>query len=323
MKRRTILAAAAGATLTLRSARAQRRARPIRLGFLSGGPPGDTALIQIQAGLTRIGWIEGRDYTMNTRFAEFASARLPILVDELLRDGIDILLTAGPSASVVPIAQHSVPVVFVFSGDPVVAGLVQSLARPGGNATGLTQMSYELVGKRLELLREVTPGARRTAVLQSPLHPGERGEREAAQVSTDRLGIELVVYAVRDRAEVVAALAASAEARCDSLLCFLDPVTLANREVIAVHARAQRIASVAGHRDFCEAGGLMSYGPSRAALYARTAYFVERIAGGVRAGELPVEQPTVIETIVNARTAAAIGVTLPPTILVRADEVIE
>lgn len=325
MKRRHVLALLPfAAALAARPARAQRLARPVRLGYLTSGGPAEVNLAYVRIGLQRVGWVEGIDFTLKTRFAEFDFERLPALVDELLRERIDILVAAGGVASrVVPIAQHAVPIVFATSSDAVAAGFVQSLARPGGNATGISQLSFELVGKRLEFLRVVAPAARRTAVLLSPLHPGERDERRITQASARQLGLELVVHTVRNRAEVLAALEAAEAARCDSLTCFPDPVTLANRETIADHALRLRLPSVFGRREFCDVGGLVSYGANIGKVYERVAYFVERIAGGAKAADLPVELPTVIETVVNQKTAAAIGVTLPPVLLVRADEVIE
>lgn len=327
MKRRILLAGtAAGAIGTAGSARAQRLARlarPVRLGYLDPGQPGELALASFRVGLGRIGWGEGRDYVLKTRFANLDPERLPALLEALLRDGIDILIAAGASTRVLPQAERVVPVVFSFSGDPIAAGYVRSLARPGGNATGNSQLMWELVGKRLELLREIAPSARRTLVVQSPDHPGEAEERSRSQSAGASLGLEMMIRPVRDRAALEAALAEGAAAGCDSLLCFTDSVTVANRHLIADHARRMRIPSVFPRREFCEAGGLASYGPSIPELMARLAAFVERIAAGVPAGEIPVEWPTVIETVANRRTADAIGVALPPILLVRADEVIE
>jgi putative ABC transport system substrate-binding protein len=323
MRRRTLIAAGGAALAAPAIAHAQALRRPVRLGYLTGGGPAEVNLFHVRDGLRRIGWIEGRDFTLVARFADLDFDRLPALVDELLRERIDILVAAGVATRMVPIAQHAVPMVFAVSSDPVAAGFVQSFARPGGNATGVSQLSFELAGKRLEILREVSPAARRTAVLGSPLHPGEREERRVNYAAAERAGLELVFHAVRDRGEVMAALAASEAAGCDSLTCFPDPVTLANRAAIAEHALRLRQPSIFGRREFCDAGGLLSYGPNIGETYARLAYFVERIAAGTPAGEIPVEWPTVIETVANRRAAEAIGVTLPPLVIARADEVIE
>ncbi len=323
MKRRILLAGAAAGALAALPARAQRLARPVRLGYLSGGLPSEANLASVRLGLTRIGWAEGRDYTVATRHAGFDYARFPDLAAELLRDGIDVLIASGPASRVATLAQHAVPVVFAFSGDPVAAGIVAGFARPGGNATGVSFLSLELAGKRLDILREAAPASRRIAVAYNPNHPGVEDELRVTRDSGGRLGFETVFVALRDRGEVAAALARADEAGCDALTCFPDALTIAVSGPLADHARARRIPSVFGWKSYCEAGGLVSYGPSIVEGYARLAYFVERIAGGARAGDIPVELPTVIETVVNLKTAQAIGLTLPPSIMLRADAVIE
>ena len=323
--RRPLLAAGAGALAGLagRPARAQPLRRPVRIGYLNGGRPGEPSLGHFIVGLTRLGWAEGRDYVIKASYADFDPSRLAALVGGLLRDGIDVLVCTGATTRVTPLAERSVPVVFTLSGDPVAMGIVGSLARPGGNATGNTQLLFALAAKRLEFVRELLPSARRTAVIQSPDHPGEEEERRATRMAADQLGLELTIRQVRDRAELESALAGIEAAGCDSLICFTDPVTLAHRQQVIDHASRARLPAVYPRRDYCEDGGLLSYGPSMAELTARLAYFVERIAGGARAGDLPVEQPTAIELVLNRRTARALGLELPPTLLARADEVIE
>ena len=322
MKRRSLLAGA-GVIAATGPAYAQRLVRPVRIGFLSPTRPTDPDLGQFRLGMGRIGWGEGRDYVVKARFANMDVDRLPSLLDQLLLDGIDVLIAYGAATRMVPVAQHSVPVVFSFSGDPVAAGYVRSMAHPGGNATGNSQLMWELVGKRLQLLRDIAPNARRTLVVQSPDHPGEQEERSRTQSVGAQLGLEMMIRPVRDRAALEIALAEGVAAGCDSMLCFTDSVTITNRHVIADHARRMRVPAVFPRREFCEAGGLMSYGPSIPNLIAHLATFVERIAGGMRAGDIPVEWPTLIETVVNKRTADAIGIALPPLVLIQADEVIE
>jgi putative ABC transport system substrate-binding protein len=321
MKRRTLLTAVG--VFAAGPARAQRLPRPVRVGYLSPNAADDPLLAQLHAGFGQLGWIEGRDYVLHVRFASLQAARLAALFAELRREGIDVLVTVGAATRILPEAERSVPVVFSFSGDPIAAGYVKSLARPAGNATGNSQMMWELVGKRIELLREIAPAAKRALVVQSPDHPGEIEERRLTMRAGEQVGLEVVVRSVHDRATLEAALAGSDAANCDSLLCFTDSVTIANRHLIAEHARRARIPSVAPRREFVDAGGLASYGPSIPALTARLAYFVKRIADGVRPGDIPVEWPTVIETVVNLKTAKAIGVTVPTSALLRADEVIE
>jgi putative ABC transport system substrate-binding protein len=323
MRRRTLLASGFAGAFMARSARAQRSGRSVRLGYLSGSTSTEPTLGFFRHGLDRIGWIEGRDFVLAARFADFEYTRFPALTEDLLRTGIDILVVAGPAAYMIALAQRVVPVVFAFSGDPVEAGFVESLARPGGNATGICFLALELAGKRLDILREVHPAAHRVAVLTNPTHPGERSERQITSDAAERHGLTVVFLEVRERGAVAAALAATAPAGCDSLTCFPDQVTLASRNSIADHARRERLPSVFGWKAFCEAGGLVSYGPSQAEGYARLAYFVERIAGGARPGDLPVEVPRVIEMAVNLSTAAAIGTPVPQSLLIRADWVIE
>jgi putative ABC transport system substrate-binding protein len=322
MRRRNLLTAAA-AIAAAGPAYAERFTRPVRVGFLSPSRATDFDLEHFRLGMSRIGWAEGRDYIVKARFSNMEVDRLPSLLDQLLLDGIDVLIAYGAATRMVTVAQRSVPVVFSFSGDPVAAGYVRSMARPGGNATGNSQLMWDLVGKRLQLLRDVAPNARRTLVVQSPDHPGEQEERSRTQGIGLQLGFETMIRPVRDRVGLEIALAEGAAAGCDSMLCFTDAVTVANRHIIADHARHMRVPAVFPRREFCEVGGLISYGPSIPHLIWHLAMFVERIADGMRAGDIPVEWPTVIETVVNKRTADAIGITLPVVVLARADEVIE
>lgn len=296
--------------------------RPVRLGYLTGGSRSETNLAAVQLGLSRLGWQEDRDFVLHSRFADLDLARLPALAAELLAAHVQILITAGPAARVIPAVQHHVPVVFAYSGDPVSAGLVASYARPGGNATGITQLSFELAAKRLELLREIAPTARQVAVLWSPLHPGEEGERRATEQAATRLGFELARFSVRNASDVEAALIAGSDLGCDSLTAFPDPVTLANRRTIVEHARQRTLPSLFGRREFVDAGGLASYGPNLAETYARTAYFIERIAAGLRPAQIPVETPAVLETILNRTTARALNVRFSQALLLRADEIV-
>ena len=320
-RRRFVSGAAVIAAST--AARAQTAGRPFRIGYIGPGNPDESAFANFRVGLGRIGWVEGRDYVLKTRFAHTDVSRLPALLDPLLNEGIDVLIAAGAPTRLLPAAERRVPVVFSFSGDPVAAGYVRSLAQPGGNSTGNSQMMWELVGKRIELLREIAPEARRTLVVQSPDHPGETEERSRTQRGGEQIGLEMIIKPVRDRAALEVALAEGEAAGCDSLLCFTDSVTMANRHLIADYARQRRIPSVFPRREFCEVGGLASYGPSIPELMARLAVFVKRIAAGERAGSIPVEWPTVVETVANQRTAQSIGRKLPATVLARADEVIE
>ncbi len=323
LARRLFLAAPVLGIMATGPVRAQRIQRPVRVGFLSPARPTDSDLQQLRLGLGQLGWIEGRDYVIRARFANLDPQVLPGLLDQLLQEGIDVLVTHGAATRVVPEAQRSVPVVFSFSGDPVAASYVRSMAKPGGNATGNSQLMWELVGKRIQLLREIAPAARRTLVVQSPDHPGETEERQRTQSAAADLGLELVIRPVKDRAALDSALNDGTAAGCDSLLCFTDSVTIANRQVIAGYARQMRIPSVFPRREFCEAGGLISYGPNFPALISQLARFVEQIAAGVRPADIPIEWPTVIETVINNRTATETGISIPLNVMARANELIE
>lgn len=321
LKRRSLVFGAASMA-SVAPAFAQHPRHPFRIGYLGSGNSSESAFSQFVGGVAQIAWVEGRDYVLKARFADADLSRLSSLLDSLLVDGIDVLVAIGASTRIVPEAERKVPVVFSFSGDPVAAGYVRSLARPGGNATGNSQMMWQLVGKRLEILREIAPEARRTLVVQSPDHPGEGEERSLTLKAGIQLGLEMLVRPVHDRGSLEAALAGPEAAACDSLICFTDAVTIANRRMIAEHARRRRLPSVFPRREFCEVGGLASYGPNISSLVGQLALFVQRIARGSPAGGIPVEWPTIIETVANLQTAKMIGRELPVTFLSRADDVI-
>lgn len=323
LTRRMMLAAPACCLLAAGPAMAQRIQRPVRVGFLSPTRPTDPDLQQLRSGLGQLGWVEGRDYVVRSRFANLVPQALPGLLDQLLQEGIDVLVAYAAATRVVPVAERSVPVVFSFSGDPVAAGYVRSMAKPGGNATGNSQLMWELVGKRIQLLREIAPAAKRTLVVQSPDHPGETEERTRTQSAAGQLGFELLVRPVRDLATLESALDEGFASGCDSMLCFTDSVTIANRHVITNRARQMRVPAVFPRREFCEAGGLVSFGPSVPALLSQLARFIERIAAGVPPADIPIEWPTVVETVINSRTASEIGISIPLNVMAQATELID
>jgi putative tryptophan/tyrosine transport system substrate-binding protein len=208
-------------------------------------------------------------------------------------------------------------------GDPVEAGLVRSLAQPGGNMTGITFMAFELVGKRLEVLKEAISRVSRVGVLASPAHPGEQRELSETRSTAQSLGISVLYHQVNTTSDVQAALDAILQEKVDALLAFPDPVTNTHRTQIADFTIKQRLASVFGWRDYVEAGGLMSYGPNHDVLWKRLALYTDKILKGSKPSELPVEQPTKFELVINLKTAKEIGVTIPPNVLARADKVIK
>jgi len=321
MKRRFLLAASALGISA--AAHAQRPGRMWRIGYLSGTSPPDPNMASFRLGMQRVGRTEGRDYEIFTRFADFQYERFPALIDELLSDKVDIIITPGASTRAAPLAAKSVPVVFGFSGDPVAAGIVQSLSHPGGNATGVSAMALELAGKRLSLLIEAVPAIRRVGVLSNPTHPGEQSEWGATQAAAKTLNVDLHYYRIATTSDVPDAIERAQIDRCDGLLTFPEALSLFNRSTITQLAVKRRLPTAFGWKIYCQAGGLLSYGPNLGEFYARTGFYADRILRGAKPAELPVELPTTFETIVNNATAKAIGLSLPSTILARADEVIE
>jgi len=319
MKRRDLLATP---LLAAGSAVAQPNRPHARIGLLTAQRAAsmEPFLPTLRAGLAAAGLVEGRNLTLETRFGDDDLARVPALMEELVRLPVQVLLVQGAAVPVVVRARPPVPVVFALSGDPVAAGIAQSLARPPVGFTGLTLLSAELNAKRLELLNDLRPGLRRVAVIANPDHPGETLERSQIVEMAERLGITISLYHTRSRAELDAAFAAiDAEALC----VFADGFVLQNRDAIARFAILRRMPLISGWRAFAESGALITYGPRLAESYRRFAYFVDRILRGTPPEELPIERPSVFELVINQRTAAAIGVEIPLSLLARADLVIE
>ena len=235
----------------------------------------------------------------------------------------DLIYAQHGAVSAFAKLTKTIPIVAVFSADMVEAGLVQRLARPGGNITGVQLMNNELVGKRIEVLKEIVPSVKRLAVLAWPGHPGLNSERDATMAAARQLGVSASFYPVSNIQEVDAALDAARAAGADSLLLFPDPVTLASRERIAAFALRHKIPLVGGWDNYALAGGLVSYGPDLREAWRRAASFVDRILKGAAPSSLPIEMPTLFELVVNRKTAKALGVKIPQTVLVRADRVIE
>ena len=271
-------------------------------------------------GLRDLGYIEGQNIKFEYRGHEDRS-KLAGLAIELVREKVDVIVTQGAAIRIAQTAG-TVPVVFGFSGDPVEAGLVKSLARPGGNMTGITMLAFELVGKRLEALKEMVPKVSRVAVLSSPAHPGEQRELSETQKTARNVGVTLLYHQVSNPADVNAALDAAVRDNANALLAFPDPITSAHRVQIAEFAVKRRLPSVFGWSDYVEAGGLVSYGPDHNALWKRLAVYVDKILKGAKPEDLPIEQPTKFELVINLKTAKQIGLTIPPNVLARADRVI-
>jgi putative tryptophan/tyrosine transport system substrate-binding protein len=266
--------------------------------------------------------VEGQNVVIEHRSGE-GSARLANLATELAQLQVDVIVAQGAAATPAKTAAGAVPVVFGTSGDPVEGGLVASLARPRGNITGLTFLAFELVGKRLELLKEVLPKISRVAVLANPAHPGEQRELRETQNAAQSLGASLQYLQVKASADFDSAFEAVSSQHANALLVFPDALTIAHRVGIAEFAAKSRLPSMFGWKEYVEAGGLMSYGPNLQDMFGqRIAVYVDKILKGAKPADLPVEQPTKFELVINLKTAKQIGLTIPPNVLARADRVI-
>ena len=293
-----------------------------RIGLLGDVPAFlDEAFRQ---GLRELGYVEGQNIAIEHRAPDWKYDRLPGLAAELVRLRVDIIVAASPPATeAAKQATRTIPIVFTVSGDPVAEGFVASLARPGGNLTGLATISPELVGKQLEMLRMVAPKVSRVAVLQNPSQQGHLRAVRQAEDAARILGVQLQVLKARTPSEIEAAFAAMSSRRAGGVLVLRDAVFRAHRGQIVALAAKTRLPAVYGLREEAEAGGLIAYGASVPQLFRRAATFVDRILKGANPADLPVEQPTKFELVINLKTARALGLTIPPALLAQADQVIE
>ena len=321
MNARTCMIVVTTIIISVRLADAQKSNKILRIGFLSPETHQSGRFESFRQGLSELGYVEGKNITIEYRGSE-DNAQLERLATELVREKVAVLVTQGRATVLAKNAAANVPHVFGISGDPVEAGLVRSLAQPGGNMTGITFLAFELVGKRLEILKEAISKVSRVGVLASPAHPGEQRELSETRSTARSLGISVLHHHVNTTADVYAALDAIAKESADALLAFPDPVTNTHRKQIAEFAVKQRLASAFGWRDYVEAGGLMSYGPNHDVLWKRLALYTAKILKGSKPSELPVELPMKFELVINLKTAKQIGLTIPPSVLARADKVI-
>ena len=328
MDRRAFLAAAVAALAPLAAAGAQPGSRGPRVGYLASGsspaPPFRPAEMMRQ-GLRELGWVEGQGIVIEARFAEGRYDRLPGLAADLVRLKVDLIAAVGAAAAkAAKNATQTIPIVMISVGDPVGLGLVASLARPGGNVTGLAfSVDFDTYGKGLELLKEAVPGVRRVAVLSNPANPYQPLAIENVSVVARSLGVQLQLLAVRGSNELDGAFAAMVKERAGALLVLTDPMFTGNRARLADLGVKHKLPSIHGVRESAEAGALMSYGPNFDVISRRAAIYVDKILKGAKPGDLPIEQPTKFELVINLRTAKALGLTIPPALLQRADQVIE
>jgi len=325
MRRREILALLGAAAAGLpRTARAQQAGKLPTIGFLgtasaSHWSPWTAALVQR---LRELGWVEGRTVAIEFRWAEGRRERYAEIAAEFVRRKVDVIVTAGSAVPAVKQATSVIPIVFALAIDPVGGGLVASLARPGGNVTGLSQQGADLAGKRLELLRETLPGLRRLAILANAGYPDSVLEIAEVEAAARTFGIEVAKLEIR-RAEDIAPAFEALKRQADALYVVVDGLVGANRIRIITFALAARLPTIFNERAYVEAGGLMSYGANFPDLFRRAADYVDKILRGAKPGDIPVEQPTKFDFVINLVTAKALGLTVPRMLLGRADEVIE
>src|SRR5450432_1504530 len=329
MRRRDFMTLLAGASAVAWpfAADAQQAARIARIGYLASNLTNQGPLEAFRQGLRDLGYVEGRNLVIEYRDAQGKLEPLPTLAAELVALKVDVILATSTAAALAAKQTTSVvPIVFATVPDPVASGLVASLARPGGNATGLSNLNADLVGKGLEYLTQAVPGARRVAVLSQPGAYGERTEKEmlkAAEVAGAALGIQLQFVEARGPADIDKEYSEITGARAEAVTVLVSGMLLGERTRLVDLAAKNRLPVVYTFRELADAGGLMSYGTSLADLFRRAASYVDKILKGTKPADLPVEQPIKLELVINLKAAQALGLTVPPTLVAQADQVIE
>jgi putative ABC transport system substrate-binding protein len=327
MRRRKFFSLVGAAALAwpLSAARGQQPGKVPIIGFLgastaSTGHPWAAAFVQR---LRELGWIEGRTVAIEYRWADGRNERVPELAADFVRLKVDVIVTyANTPAAAIKQSVTTIPIVFAAAGDPVGTGLVASLARPGGNVTGLSLQQTDLAGKRLEILRDLFPNLRTLAILANAGSPNAVLEMGEADAAARRLGLAVVRSEVR-KTEDFAPVFAALKGRAEALYICTDPLLTTNRQSINTLALGVRMPTMSGFREYVEAGGLMSYGPNFPDLFRRAAEYADKILRGTKPADLPVEQPTKFDLSINLTTAKALGLTIPEQFLLRANEVIE
>ena len=327
MKRREVITLFGGAVVAATSsARAQQPAKSRRIGILETVSPALNIrnLDALRRGLHELGYIENQTYILEYRSADGDAARFPALADELVRLGVDLIVTRGtPAARAAKNATETIPIVMAAVGEALGVGIVESLARPGGNLTGLSAFVTELAGKRVELVKELRPQGSIAALFHNMGNPIVPQQWEETKKAAQALGIEAVLLDVRTRDDILSAFEKASAGRVDTLLVGIDGLIQVNRQLIVDLAAKQHMAAIYASKEFIDVGGLMAYGVSYPDLYFRSAAFIDRIFRGAKAGDLPVEQPTKFELTINLKAAQALGLSIPPTLLATADEIIE
>ena len=324
-RRKLLVALGAGLAAPLASFAQQQPAKVVRIGWL--GTAFASGYVRevdaVRAGLRELGYVEGRNIVIEYRWAENNPDRLKEMAAELVALKVDVIITHSiPGARTAGQATKTIPIVIADAGDPVATGLVASLARPGGNITGSTSFLTEVTAKRFELLKEALPRIIRVAVLVNPNNPFVAISLKSMEAAAKTMKVELLQFPVRETGDIPGAFIAMAKAKVDAAVIAEEPLLNSNAGVIAGLAAIQRIPAV-GFTNLADAGGLLAYGANRPVVFGRAAYFVDRILKGAKPGDLPIERATKFELIINMKTAKALGIKIPQSILVRADKVIE
>ena len=322
-----ILALASSIALAPQAGSAQQAGKVFRIGFLGGGPRPSEAELQrsvLRKALGDLGYVAGQNTVFESRYAEGIIDRLPDLAAELVQAKVDVIVTVGgPAAEAAKLATSTIPIVIAGAGDPVGTGLIASLARPGGNITGVTDPATDLAAKRLQLLKEAVPKAARVALLWNSADRAMTLRYQQIESAARTLGVTIKALAVRGPNDYDVAFAAMGRERPDAIYVVTDVVANLNRKRVIEYAAAHRIPAMYEFSYYVNDGGLMSYGPSFADMFPRAAYYVDRILKGAKPSDLPVEQPTRYYLVINLKTVKALGLTLPQSLLIRTDEVIQ
>jgi len=306
-------------------ANAQQPAKVPRIGFLSSLSPAAVSarMDAFRQGLRELGYVEGKNIVIESRWAEGKTERLPELAAELVRLKVDVIVTGGPSVNrFAKEATVTIPIVLAFDNDPVGNGFAASLARPGGNVTGLSALSPEISGKQLELLKEIVPTLSRVAVLGNSAEPANALVLREVELAAGAFGVKLQYLDVLGPKDIETAFRAASKGRADAVLVLLSPVVISHRTQLVEIALGSRLPAIYFRPEFVEDGGLMSYATSFADLSRRAATYVDKILKGTKPADLPVEQPTKFELVINLKAAKQIGLTIPPNVLAQADKVI-